>query len=72
MTLLQDIQINKSVQLNDIKPFDDPTYITCPVLSDLNKVFEKLREIWDSKWLTNMGSQHKTLEIELLNYLDVN
>ena len=55
--------------MNTIKPFDYPIHITRPVLPDLNKVFEKLREIWESKWLTNMGGQHKALEKELLKYL---
>lgn len=55
--------------MNTIKPFDYPIHITRPILPDLNKVFEKLREIWESKWLTNMGGQHKALEKELLKYL---
>ncbi len=57
--------------MNAIKPFKDPIYITRPLLPDLEKVNKKIKEIWDSKWLTNMGPQHKKLEIELLNYLDV-
>ncbi len=57
--------------MNDIKPFNDPIYITRPVLPLLNDVFEKIQEIWSSKWLTNMGIQHKTLEKELLKYLEV-
>ncbi len=55
--------------MNTIKPFDYPIHITRPVLPDLNKVFKKLREIWESKWLTNMGDQHKALELKLLQYL---
>ena len=57
--------------MNDIKPFKVPIHITRPVLPPLNDVFEKIKEIWDSKWLTNMGIQHKTLELELLKYLKV-
>jgi len=42
-----------------------------PLLPSMRLVNKKIKEIWNSKWLTNMGSQHKKLEIELLNYLDV-
>src|SRR5690606_26684619 len=31
----------------------------------------KLSEIWESKWLTNNGVQHKQLEKELKTYLDI-
>jgi dTDP-4-amino-4,6-dideoxygalactose transaminase len=34
-------------------------------------VHKKIEEIWESKWLTNMGIQHQTLETELISYLDV-
>ena len=58
--------------LKSIQPFKKPIYITRPVLPPIKLVKKKIKEIWNSKWLTNMGSQHKTLETELLNYLDVN
>ncbi len=58
--------------LKSIQPFKKPIYITRPVLPPIKLVNKKIKEIWNSKWLTNMASQHKTLEIELLNYLDVN
>lgn len=28
------------------------------------------QDIWDSRWLTNMGVKHKQLEEELLRYLN--
>lgn len=34
-------------------------------------VYKKIKEIWKSKWLTNMRSQHQALESELMEYLDV-
>ncbi len=55
--------------MNIIKPFDYPIYITRPLLPDLEEVNKKIKEIWESKWLTNMGGQHKALEKELLKYL---
>ena len=32
---------------------------------------EEIRDIWDSRWLTNMGVKHQKLEAELKKYLDV-
>ena len=32
---------------------------------------EEIRDIWDSRWLTNMGVKHQELEAELKKYLDV-
>ena len=30
---------------------------------------EEIRELWDSHWLTNMGSKHQQLEQELKEFL---
>ena len=30
---------------------------------------EEIRELWDSHWLTNMGSKHQQLERELKQFL---
>lgn len=57
--------------MNDIKPFKDPIYITRPLLPPLKEVYEKVNDIWESKWLTNIGVQHKALESELTKYLKV-
>lgn len=54
-----------------IKYFNKPIFITRPILPPLKDVYKKIQEIWESKWLTNMGIQHQTLELELSNYLDV-
>lgn len=51
--------------------FKEPIYVTRPLLPDLEKVNIKMQEIWDSKWLTNMGAQHKKLEKRLKEYLKV-
>jgi len=53
------------------KPFKKPIYITKPLLPDLKNVNKKLKEIWDSGWLTNFGTQHTLLEKRLKKYLDV-
>src|SRR3989339_1757125 len=52
-------------------PFKKPIYITKPLLPDLKNVNEKLKEIWDSGWLTNFGAQHILLEKKLKKYLNV-
>jgi len=45
--------------------------VTSPLLPDLSEFTESLKQIWDSKWLTNNGSFHKQLEKELAEYLKV-
>ncbi len=32
---------------------------------------EEIKELWESRWLTNMGVKHKQLQADLENYLDV-
>lgn len=57
--------------MTNIQPFKKPIYITRPILPPIKLVFRKIKEIWKSKWLTNMGIQHQILEHELMEYLDV-
>ena len=45
--------------------------VTSPLLPDLDEFNTLLKEIWDSKWITNNGSFHKQLEKELAEYLKV-
>lgn len=45
--------------------------VTSPLLPELEEFNELLKEIWDSKWLTNNGSFHKKLETALCDYLKV-
>ena len=45
--------------------------VTSPLLPNLNEFQEMLKEIWDSKWITNNGSFHKKLEAALAEYLKV-
>ena len=45
--------------------------VTSPLLPDLDEYTQLLKEIWDSKWITNNGSFHKRLERELADYLKV-
>ena len=45
--------------------------VTSPLLPNLDEFQEMLKEIWDSKWITNNGSFHKKLEAALAEYLKV-
>lgn len=45
--------------------------VTAPLMPDLNEFNVLLKEIWDSRWVTNNGSFHQQLEKELCNYLKV-
>lgn len=45
--------------------------VTSPLLPNLDEFHSLLKEIWDSKWITNNGSFHKRLESELASYLKV-
>lgn len=48
-----------------------PITVTAPLLPDLGEFNELLKEIWDSKWITNNGSFHQQLETALCEYLKV-
>ena len=45
--------------------------VTSPLLPELDEFTELLKEIWASKWVTNMGQFHKQLEHALAEYLKV-
>ncbi|MBR5749185.1 MAG: DegT/DnrJ/EryC1/StrS family aminotransferase [Prevotella sp.] len=45
--------------------------VTSPLLPNLDEFNEMLKEIWASKWITNMGQFHKLLEQALAEYLHV-
>ena len=45
--------------------------VTSPLLPNLDELNELLKQIWDSKWITNNGSFHQQLEVALAEYLKV-
>lgn len=45
--------------------------VTSPLLPNLDDFNEMLKQIWESKWITNNGLFHKQLEKELAAYLKV-
>lgn len=48
-----------------------PIYVTRPEMPPLEEYVEKLKEIWESGWLTNMGNMHCCLEKELKKFLGI-
>lgn len=49
----------------------DKITVTSPLLPSLEEFNEMLKQIWDSKWITNNGQFHRQLEKELADYLRV-
>ena len=48
-----------------------PITVTAPLLPDLDEFIPYLKQIWDSKWITNNGDFHQQLEQALCDYLGV-
>ncbi len=45
--------------------------VTRSSLPDYEEYCEEIKELWDTRWLTNMGAKHKQLQADLTEYLDV-
>lgn len=45
--------------------------VTRSSMPPMDEYVEEIRELWDSHWLTNMGTKHKQLQKSLCEYLDV-
>ena len=45
--------------------------VTSPLLPNLDELNKLLQDIWNRKWITNMGHYHELLEAELAKYLGV-
>lgn len=54
-----------------IKRFEEPIYVTRPLLPPLEAVHARLAQIWEARWLTNDGAQHVELTAALGAYLRV-
>lgn len=46
-------------------------YVTRPSMPSWEEYTERIRPLWESHWLTNMGELHNTLEQKLKEYLNV-
>ena len=49
----------------------NPIQVTRSSMPEFEEYIEEIRELWDTHWLTNMGTKHKNLESQLLYYLNV-
>ena len=45
--------------------------VTQSSMPSIDEYIKEIQELWDSKWLTNMGVKHKALESMLTDYLKV-
>lgn len=45
--------------------------VTRSSMPEFDEYCEEIRELWDSRWLTNMGIKHQQLQKQLETYLDV-
>ncbi len=50
---------------------DKPITVTSPLLPNLDDFYCILKEIWESKWITNNGEFHQKFEAALCEYLKV-
>ena len=47
-----------------------PINVTRSSMPSYEEFCEEIKELWDSRWLTNMGVKHKQLQAQLEEYLD--
>lgn len=49
----------------------DTITVTSPILPPLDELQEMMQDIWEKKWITNLGEYHQRLEVALAEYLGV-
>ena len=49
----------------------DKILVTRSSMPTLEEYVEEIKDIWESRWLTNMGEKHQRLQNELVEYLGV-
>ncbi len=54
-----------------MRPFEEPVYVTRPLMPSLERYMKLLGEVWHSHRLTNQGELHERLEGQLRELLDV-
>lgn len=45
--------------------------VTRSSMPDFEEYCEEIKDLWDSRWLTNMGAKHKKFQSDLIDYLGV-
>ena len=51
------------------QPFEEPVFVTRPLMPDYDEYTQRLKEVWDSRWLSNNGEQHRRLEEQIKAFL---
>ena len=46
--------------------------VTQSSMPEYEEYISEIKDIWESHWLTNMGTKHKELQARLIEYLDLN
>lgn len=49
----------------------NPILVTRSSMPPMEEYFNEIKDIWETHWLTNMGSKHKALQAGLKDYMDV-
>lgn len=49
---------------------DNRILVTRSSMPDFDEYYEEIKDLWESRWLTNMGAKHKRLQAELESYMD--
>lgn len=62
--------VRNFVQIIEMKEMNNIT-VTSPLLPNLDELNKLMQDIWNRKWITNMGHFHELLEAELAKYLGV-
>ena len=62
---------DESVKRKVLDKVEERILVTKSSMPRYEDYIEAIKPLWESHWLTNMGSYHKQLEAELREYLDV-
>lgn len=54
-----------------MKIMDKKILVTRSSMPPMQEYINEIRDIWDSRWMTNMGIKHQELQKELKEYLGV-
>lgn len=46
-------------------------FVTRSSMPDFQEYMEEIKDIWDSRWLTNMGDKHEQLQVELEKFFGI-
>ena len=49
---------------------DEKILVTRPSMPSYEEYIEAIKPLWDSHWITNMGTYHRQLEKELKEYME--